>query len=246
MNCTEIYPLIHAYADGELDLVRSLEVERHIKSCAGCTAKWDSLRSLQSKLQNSKLVYRAPDSLRKKIKQMAGGEARETRRSDLKWIWRWLAAGATAFAVVTLLLRPVGISEHEQLMAEAVGSHVRSLMQSHLTDVASSDKHTVKPWFDGKLDFAPAVKDFAEQGYPLVGGRLDYLGGHDVAALVYRRNKHVINVFVWPAKGETVKPDTEIRQGYVIINRDMNGMRYCIVSDLNEKELGDLVDMMGK
>jgi len=246
MNCTDIHLLLHAYVDGELDLVRSLEVERHIKSCTSCAAKMDSLRSLHSTLQNSELAYRTPDSLRKKVKRMAGGEVRETRRSDLQWIWKWLAAGATAFAVVTLFLRPAGISEHDQLMAEAVGSHVRSLMQSHLTDVASSDQHTVKPWFDGKLDFAPDVKDFAEQGYPLIGGRLDYLGGHDVAALVYRRNKHVINVFVWPAKGEAMKSETEIRQGYVIINRDMNGMHYCVVSDLNEKELGDLVDMIGK
>src|SRR5205823_2595317 len=112
------------------------------------------------------------------------------------WIWRWIAAGATAFAAFALLLRPAGTSEHDLLLNETVAGHVRSLMAAHLTDVASSDQHTVKPWFDGKLDFAPDVKDFAAQDFPLVGGRLDYLHGRAVAALVYRHNKHFINVFV--------------------------------------------------
>jgi len=247
MNCTEIYPLIHAFVDGELDLVRSLEVERHLSNCTGCTARCDFMRSLHSALQNSELSYSAPDSLLKKVQHMIGGSVQERRRNDWQWIWKWLAAGATAIAVVTLLLRPASVSQHDQLMAEAVSNHVRSLMQAHLMDVASSDQHTVKPWFDGKLDFAPDVKDFVAQGFPLIGGRLDYLGGRAVAALVYRHDKHLINVFVWPiARGSAATSQTESRQGYSIINRDVSGMRYCVVSDLNEKELGDLADLLGK
>src|SRR4029078_5320611 len=112
----------------------------------------------------------------------------------------------------------------EDFLNQAVATHVRSLMVEHLTDVASTDQHTVKPWFDGKLDFAPEVKDFAAQGFPLAGGRLDYLNGRVVAALVYRRNKHYINVFVWPpASGGSGKLIVEKRRGYVVINRERGG-----------------------
>ena len=131
-------------------------------------------------------------------------------------------------------------------MNEAVANHVRSLQAEHLTDVASTDQHTVKPWFNGKLDFAPEVRDFASQGFPLVGGRLDYLNGRAVAALVYQRNKHLINVFVWPsADTHAEKPAKEKHLGYSIISRDANGLRYCLVSDLNEKELAAFASGFG-
>jgi len=133
------------------------------------------------------------------------------------------------------------------LLNEAVASHVRSLMVEHLTDVASSDQHTVKPWFNGKLDFAPDVKDFAAQGFPLVGGRLDFLNGRAVAALVYRRNTHFINVFVWPATNTgSGKSALENRRGYFVINREANGLHYSLVSDLNEKELAELANLFGR
>lgn len=249
MNCAEIQPLLHPYFDGELDLVRNLEVERHLKSCAPCAAKIESLRSLRTALRENDMAYRAPDALRETLRQMAAGRASapaETkvpaRRAD-PWLWKFLAFGATAFALLTILLRPAGISGRDPLLDEAVASHVRSLQANHLTDVASSDQHTVKPWFDGKIDFAPDVKDFAAQKFPLVGGRLDYLNGRAVAALVYRRDKHPINVFVWPEKnagGEQVKA---IR-GYSIITRDADGMHYCLVSDLNSTELDALARLL--
>jgi anti-sigma factor RsiW len=249
MNCAETHPLIHAYTDGELDLVRSLEVEQHIQICAACAAQKISLQSLRSLLRNSDLSHRAPSSLREKVREIvptSGGEARE-RTNGQPWFWKWLAIGATAFAVCTLILRSPEVSENSRLMNDAVAGHVRSLMAGHLMDVASSDQHTVKPWFNGKLDFAPDVKDFAAQDFPLVGGRLDYLNDRPVAALVYRRNKHFINVFVWPAAspGE-VHPEAENLRGYWVINRQANGLQYCLVSDLNEKELGELADLLGK
>src|SRR6185436_17555679 len=121
------------------------------------------------------------------------------------------------------------------MLNEAVASHVRSLMVEHLTDVASSDQHTVKPWFNGKVDFAPDVKDFTAQGFPLVGGRLDYLNGRTVAVLVYQRNKHFINVFVSPTESSgRGKLTLEKRRGYSVINRETGGLHYCLVSDLNE------------
>lgn len=243
MNCAEIHPLLHACADGELDLVRNLEVEQHLKSCAKCAAEKNSIQSLREALRQNDLAYRVPDSLRKEIWKMARAVGEESRPRENVWIWKLLATGATAFAVLTILLRPAGTPDHDQLLDEAVASHVRSLQANHLTDVLSSDQHTVKPWFDGKIDFAPVVKDFADQGFPLIGGRLDYLNGRTVAALVYRRNKHPINVFIWPTKSVAAAA-TEAYHGYSVIERDANGMHYCFVSDLNATELNELARLL--
>lgn len=246
MNCQEMNPLLHAYVDGELDLMRSLEVERHLKSCANCAAAKRSLQSLHSTLRHNDLSYAAPATLRRRLLSEVGQSSSERRpRNSAPWIWQWLAIGAIGFAALTLMFRPAGISERDQITEEAVSSHVRSLMAGHLTDVASSDQHTVKPWFNGKIDFAPNVKDFVAEGFPLIGGRLDYLNGQTVAALVYQRNKHTINVFVWPTNnpnGET----TESLRGYNIINRDIGGLRYCVVSDLNAKELTEFANLLGQ
>jgi anti-sigma factor RsiW len=241
MTCAEARPLLHAHVDGELDLVRSLEVERHIQTCAACAAGEKSLRALRAALRDGDLACRAPNALRQKVR----GIAPAPRGTGWQWPWKWIAIGATAFAALTLVLRPAGNSENDRLMDEAVAGHIRSLMAGHLTDVASSDQHTVKPWFDGRVDFAPDVKDFAAQEFPLIGGRLDYLDGHPVAALIYRHNKHVINVFVWPvAKAGEVEVRTENLRGYNVITRDANRLHYCLVSDLNDKELGELADLL--
>ena len=246
MNCNETRPLLHAYHDGELDLMNSLAIEQHLKDCAACEQAKRSVQLLRTALRQSNLAYRAPNNLHARVlREIAGSEISKHPRKSSGFLWPWLAFGATAFAVLTLLLRPAGISEHDQFVNEAIAGHVRSLMVEHLTDVVSSDQHTVKPWFNGKLDFAPDVKDFAEQGFPLAGGRLDYLGGRQVAALVYRHNKHFINVFIWPAQTANAGQTENVR-GYSIINRDANGFHYCLVSDLNEKELGDLADLLGK
>jgi anti-sigma factor RsiW len=245
MNCTETHPLLHAYIDSELDLVRSLEVERHLKTCPACAGIKRSLQSLHSTLRHNDLTYRAPESLRARIRQSVGATAEKQPRNSRPWLWQWIAFGAMGFAVLTLMLHPAGFSNRDQLADEAISSHVRSLMAGHLMDVVSTDQHTVKPWFNGKIDFAPDVKDFATQGFPLIGGRLDYLSGQTVAALVYRRNQHTINVFVWPVK-RTGSETMEERRGYSVINRDINGLHYCIVSDLNAKELGEFAGMLGQ
>lgn len=251
MNCADIRPLLHAYADGELDAANTLELERHIKTCAQCAAEQKSLSALKSALREPALLYRAPDSLRKNVRQLvaAPAPARERderpRETGIPWFWKYIAFGTTAFALITLLLRPAGISGREQFLDEAVASHVRSLMVEHLTDVVSSDQHTVKPWFDGKIDFAPDVKDFAADGFTLLGGRLDYLQGRSVAALVYRHNKHLINVFIWPATADQ-SSITETRRGYTLITATAHNLNYCLVSDLNAKELGDLATLCEK
>jgi len=247
MNCAEYRQLLHAHADSEVDVARSVELERHLKTCAACAAERQSIHSLTTALRQPALRYDAPDSLRKEVRQMVrtSGGATSARFNPLL-LWKSLAFGATAFAVFVILSGP-GMSGRDQLLNEAVASHVRSLMVEHITDVTSSDQHTVKPWFSGKLDFAPVVKDFAAQGFPLVGGRLDYMNGRAVAALVYRRNNHLINVFVWPARDTgSGKPAVENHRGYSVINREMDGLHYCLVSDLNDKELAELANLFGR
>ncbi len=248
MTCAESRMLLDAHADDELDVVNSLERERHLKTCAACAAETESVRWLQAALRELPLRYEAPDSLRREVRRMARASENEARPRRLQslLLWKSLAFGATAFAVSAILLRP-GISGRDPLLNEAVASHVRSLMAEHLTDVASSDQHAVKPWFNGKLDFAPDVKDFTERSFPLVGGRLDYLNGRSVAALVYRRNRHFINVFVWPSvNAGNGRLTSEKRRGYSVIHREADGLHYCLVSDLNEKDLAELANLFGR
>jgi anti-sigma factor RsiW len=246
MNCHEIHPMLHAYVDSELDLMPSIEVDRHLKTCSACTAMKRSLESLRATLRNNDLAYRAPEALRARILQSVAPAAEEKpQRNSRPWVWQLLALGSLGFAVFTLMLQPAGNSSQDRLADEAISDHVRSLMPGHLMDVVSTDQHTVKPWFNGKIDFAPGVKDLAAQGFPLIGGRLDYLEGQTVAALVYNRNKHTINAFVWPSKTTTGTTIQE-RRGYTVINRDANGLHYCIVSDLNGKELQEFENLLVK
>jgi anti-sigma factor RsiW len=178
------------------------------------------------------------------VRQIArGSDDEKSVAPGVNALWRWLATVTTALALFLLILRPPGMPN--AMLDEAVSSHVRSLMADHLTDVASTDQHTVKPWFTGKIDFAPSVTDFADQGFPLVGGRLDYLADHPVAALVYHHAKHVINVFVWPDTAVMTSKAENLR-GYNVINCSTNGLHYCLVSDLNAKELGDLAGLLAK
>jgi anti-sigma factor RsiW len=244
MNCSEMNLLLHAYADGELDVMRSLEVEQHFKTCAACAAKMASLKSLHTAFKESDLAYTAPISLRRAVRQIARPSMDVSPLRDLQWLWKWLAIGATAMAVLAIVMRPAGISQNNALMAEVVGAHVRSLMASHLTDVVSSDQHTVKPWFAGKLDFSPNVTDFAAQGFSLVGGRLDYINSRTVAALVYRHNKHFINVFIWPVTNAGASEQENVH-GYHVLTFDAGGFHYSIVSDMDETGLDQLAGLLG-
>jgi anti-sigma factor RsiW len=238
VDCREAQDLMNAYADHELDLVRTLDIERHINECQVCARAHQNLAALRSSLANSSFYFKAPLGLEQRIRaDLRKAQPRPARRSFPR-IWIPLAAAAS-LAVVALalwaVLRVPGASE-ERLLAQAVVSgHVRSLMAAHLVDVESSDQHTVKPWFDGKLDFAPDVRDFKAESFALTGGRLDYLADRPVAALVYRHDKHFINLFIWPAAGQADRGDTlTTQQGYVLIHWVQSGMNYWAVSDASE------------
>jgi anti-sigma factor RsiW len=247
MNCQQARLLIDAYADGELDATGVLELEKHLHECPACELAFRNAQNLKKSLKQDSLFFTTPAELRQKLKAELRPQT-ETNRPF--WTWNWFTAATTGVAVVCLALllslaltRP---SPRQQLAQEIVSSHIRSLMANHEMDVASSDQHTVKPWFDGKLDFSPPVKDLASQGFPLIGGRLDYLDQRAVAALVFHRAKHVINVFIWPTTERDSKPAVLAPiNGYNLIHWSRGGMTFWAVSDLNGNELMEFVQDFG-
>jgi anti-sigma factor RsiW len=262
MNCEQATDLMDAYLDGELDPITSQTVEQHLLECPKCEEAFESHTALAHAISQGAPYYRAPaelhqrvqSSLRDAIETSASrGGAREIqplrtrprteRRSvlfEMPWNWLGLAAAIILAAVIVwnFLPRLQQPGADQFLATQLIASHVRSLMANHLTDVASSDQHTVKPWLDAKLDFAPPVVDLMSEGFPLIGGRLDYLDNHPVAALIYQRRKHFINLFIWPTTpgaGDTTKSVT--RQGYHLVHWVDSDFNYWAVSDVSDSDL---------
>jgi anti-sigma factor RsiW len=243
MSCDRADAVLHGYFDNELDALGAAEFEGHLDQCSGCADELEALNSLRSSMNRANLYQKAPDLLRKQV--LVGlRSARPVSIVPARRPWRGLALAAALvlFAYTGWQLVSVhrGDNEDTVLAAEVVDAHLRSLQPGHLTDVVSSDQHTVKPWFDGKLDFSPPVRDFSDQGFPLQGGRLDVVHGRAIAALVYGRRKHLVNIFIWPASGRDVSPRTGSRQGYQWIDWHKGGMEFCAVSDATTSDLEQL------
>jgi anti-sigma factor RsiW len=254
VNCQEAQDVIHAYTDGELDLVTTLDIEKHITDCSECAKVHRNLLTLRTSIRDSSLYYRAPAALERQIRlKISQASPERSPRARIKaggrniviYPGRWVAVAAALAIVATTVwvaLRGTGGAggRSDQLLAsEVTSAHIRSLMTpEHLWDVKSSDQHTVKPWFDGKIDFAPNVRDFKADSYALEGGRLDYLADRPVAALVYRHEKHYINLFIWPAGTQADQGESlTTRQGYVLIHWVQSGMNYWAASDTSEEGL---------
>ena len=242
MNCQDSRSQLQAYLDGELDLTRSLEMEIHLRECPPCSRAFEGLRLLQQSLRNDSLRFQPPVDLEKRVRSALRHES-GSRVQTFSWRWLIPALSTAALVIVFAGYLLTTTSTDDLVSSEIVSSHVRSLMaSSHLIDVPSEDPHTVKPWFDGKLDFSPPVKDLTAQGFTLIGGRLDYIANRPVAVLIYQRRKHVINLFVWPAANGDTKPAVQVRQGYNLIHWAKSGMTYWAVSDLNLAELQQLAE----
>lgn len=247
MNHEEIRELLHAHVDGELDLLNARAIEQHLHDCEECRRAEQQIQELSSALTTQAPSYRAPAHLRKNIRAALRREASGEDENVSFWP---IFATSAAFAVLILafvFFLSNRTSHQGRVADEVIANHVRSLLATHLVDVASSDQHTVKPWFDGKIDFAPDVHDFAMSGFPLVGGRLDYLDGKTVVALVYQRNKHPINVFIAPEPGGgDTSPASLTRRGYNLLSWASRDMRYWVVSDLNETELRQFASLLAR
>lgn len=247
MNCQQTHELMHGYLDSELDLVNNIEIEKHLVGCDACTRSYQAMRSLQSTLSESALRFEPPTNLERSVQRRLRKE-NGPGRSLLTLRWGWLVFAGSLIAATIVIAVGVAIvsrqSPDDVLAKEIVSSHVRSLMANHLTDVPSSDQHTVKPWFDGKLDFSPPVKDLSQQGFSLYGGRLDYIGNRPVAALVYQRRQHPINLFIWPSTDVAKTEKASVTNGYNLIGWTNGGMSYWVVSDLNLAELQQFVQLL--
>jgi len=248
MNCADYEILIHALVDGELDAGHVRDVEAHVAVCPACAGKLDGLRAMRDALAAAELKERAPEALRRRVEMLLPNpsvvplrhDPRPTRRS---FFGGFAAGTALSAALAASVIVAVFRNEGQQTLAnEVVSAHIRSLQAGHLMDVATSDQHTVKPWFNGKLDVAPPVVDLTAEGFTLLGGRLDYIDGEPVAAVVYQRRKHVINLFVAQRLGSGQGGAKSLTvQGYNVRHWTEQALDFWAVSDLAGDEIDEFV-----
>jgi anti-sigma factor RsiW len=236
MNCPRRLE-VQACVDGELDAVAAAEVERHVEDCAECAELRTEIEAIRHLVREEAPYHRAGDLLRVRIRRNLDREAGGARPTGF---WRGAASGGVAVAIAAslmlLLFRP---SAQDAIAADVVAAHLRSLMGTHLVDVASSNHHTVKPWFSGRADIAPPVTDYAGQGFKLVGGRVDYVHGERAAVVVYRHGAHVVNLFVWRNDGAAF-PGLRMQNGYNLLAWAKDDLFFCAVSDAAPEELKTL------
>jgi anti-sigma factor RsiW len=241
MTCEEAEILLHALIDGELDAGHAREVEAHVATCPRCAAALAAYREMSRAVATADLRYAAPARLRARIEATLPQRRQPSRRAVLRGFA--MGSGLSALAATGLVAIVLRQDDQQRILSEVVSAHLRSLQAGHLTDVISTDQHTVKPWFNGKLDVAPPVIDLTAQGFTLVGGRLDYIDARAIGAVVYRRRQHVINLFVaQTASPEHRPPRTETMQGFNCRRWGNRGLNFWAVSDLGADELAEFVD----
>jgi anti-sigma factor RsiW len=243
VTCQDVERLQGAYLDGELDLEQTLALEAHTADCAACTARIEADRAL-SRALSAAPYFTAPADVVAAIRATTSRGRAVAPPARPAW-GRWVVPLASA---AVLLLAVAGtVRWRATVLADAtrnavVASHVRALMGEHLLDVPSTDRHTVKPWFAGRLEFSPTVPDLADEGFPLTGGRLDYVDGHAAAALVYKRGGHAIDVFTWPESAAEVAPRRSVdSRGYVLVSWTRHGFAWWAVSDVTPGDLDQFV-----
>jgi anti-sigma factor RsiW len=245
-GCPNWQERLQGLIDGELDAAHAAEVEAHVADCVACSEAYADALKLRTALRGEGVRTGAPAGLAARLEAMVqAAEAppapvvslsgRARRRDGM--LWGFGGAGLALAACAVLAVAIVPEMQTASLEQELVAGHVRSQLVGHLTDVVTSDQHVVKPWFGGKIDFSPPVIDLTDQGFPIVGGRLDYIGKRTVAAIVYRRGRHVINLFVWPGQGDLGPAEAKPGDGYTLLHWTRGGMTFWAVSDVNEKDL---------
>jgi len=238
MTCEEAEILLHALIDSELDAGHAREVEAHVAACPRCAAALATYRQMSQAVATAGLRYTAPPALRARIEAALPQARQPSRRAVLRGFAMGSAVSAlAATGLVAIVLRQ---DDQQRILSEVVSAHLRSLQAGHLTDVLSTDQHTVKPWFNGKLDVSPPVIDLTAQGFTLIGGRLDYIDARAIGAVVYRRRQHVINLFVaQTATTERHPAHIETIQGFNIRRWGDRGLNFWAVSDLGADELAE-------
>jgi anti-sigma factor RsiW len=242
MSCEQAWPLLSAYFDRELGVTKNLEIEGHLRECERCTAVVKQHEALRGALSAASLVFAPPMGLEWRVRKTVRRAARPGTRFALPPLrWATVAVAATLSAALSwsVAVNRGASSGDDLVLAELVSGHVRSLMVDHLVDVETSDQHTVKPWFNGKVDFSPPVVDLGTSGFPLVGGRVDYIAGRPAAVLVYKRNQHVVNVFIWPAGKEEALRNASF-QGYHLLRWSGSGLTFWAVSDVSSADIESL------
>jgi anti-sigma factor RsiW len=247
MECERATGLLSGLIDSALGPLMRFRVNRHVAGCTACTAKLEELRAMQSAIRTKLAYHRAPPGLAARIgAALPREEAARVTRPWFRMPALSLAgtglAGALAGVALTVLVMQGGTDP----ATGVIGSHIRSLQAEHLTDVATSDQHTVKPWLSARLDVSPPVRELKDQGFPLVGGRLDYVDGHPAAVVVYMRAKHVINLFAWASAGRDEPFSEETRQGFNVITWRRAGIRYYAVSDVEQDQLAEFARLVAQ
>ena len=253
MNCNEVGTLVAAYADRELDRLREHAIEKHLHGCAGCAAIHHNVLALRARLRAEVPYFPASPALRARVRATLGAmrAAEPSRPRPATDRWRWLTGGALAGCTATVLAWLLGTAVidwrmNDDLATEVVASHARATLANRLVEVASSDQHTVKPWLSARLDYSPPVRDLANDGFALSGGRLDTLEQRPVATLVYRYRQHTIDVFVRPASAHGPPPALRTVRGFNVAHASGSGMEWLAVSDVSPDVLSPFVQRLAR